>query len=802
MTKANKNFAVKRIICAVISITLITGVFSVVFSQKVQGGITFNENQIVRVEVGPNDVNYSSFRVGDYGDGYEETDELHPNNRYVIFKVYDNVTKEEKYIYETLPGQFALTSVIDSNFYYSSNWSSDYGGWADTVSHGSYSVYAGNYHIQISNPFISVEEFEPIKKVLTDCGYKVFPAYVEDAYYLRIGGYFSLEEAEDDLAEVLAVYNAAIEILNKTEEENNSSDVPEDNSSDIPSDNSSETPENSSSELPPEDNSSSEIENDSSLNSSEETSSEVNSETSSDVNSNDSSEINEEPENNTSIPENDSSYPENNDNSNSSSELLESDNSSEINDSNENPSEEEEKYIYPYLAFEAVGGSESCITVLDERSGEIYFEFDCAEKWLRAVASVGNNFYHRVYSMSAAVANRNMGRTYYGSIDIARVPENDYTITTVSNVNLDDYIKGVLMREMGNSSNQSLYEAYRTQAIVARTYVLRKILTSSSHGKNSAHGFDICDGSHCQVYGGNIQNATKMVSDAVETTSRMVITYKNSKGNDSLIEAVYSASNGGFSLSNYQYWGTTQTSYLHQVEDTYEDLDNARFGRWETEFTPADLRDYINYLKENLPDYFRLLRNYTSEGFITGKEYTDATRLDKEVGKIVKFYAEVVTPLGDIPMKLVFEDEFGTKVYVQYGGNIKSFMSKNGMGIPGFETAAVKSPNFHIHYKFDDFYVVSGSVTEKYSGKLNETYVLTADGLKTIEEYPFELEIKTSNGIEFLNPERYKYIIKGTGWGHGVGLSQEGTFGRSKAGFTAEEIIHHYYTNVNIILVD
>lgn len=874
-----------KVVAVALALALIAIALVPLFKTDVSSGIIFSKGQIARVIVGPTNVPYASFRVGDYGTDYLETDELHYSKRYFSFYVYDNVLKTETHIFDTLPGQFALTSVIDENFYYSSNWEKDYGGWADTVAHGSYSVHAGNYHIQVDHPFKALSELNTVMQVFADLGYFVFPAYVNGEYFIRINQYFSIDEALKEVEDIENAYQAAIDELNKKEEEDNSS-LPSDDSSspdssDIPSSDvpSSDTPSSDlpSSDVPSSDVSSSDVPSsnipssevtsepsqdssdsepsDSSVTesssetvessdvassevSSSENGSQATSESDSSLQNGENSENSSENSSifptesedipsdvttsvpaddvNTSVPEDPSSdvssdSGESGDSSVNSSESTDSssqegsnDSSSELPPISSVPEEPKEPvYVYPEVTYSIAGGSDSGITVLDERSGEIYFEFDCTDKWLRVVPSVSGYVYHRVYSMTASGANRNLGRSYNGSLDIARVPDNDNMITTVNNVDLDSYLIGVLMREMGNSKNEALYEAYRTQAIVARTYAMRKILIENVHGRNKAFGGDICDGSHCQAYRGNTISATEMVSRAVTTTSKMVITVKNSQGNDTLIEAIYCASNGGYTLSNYQYWNTSLRSYLQQVEDTYENLDTATNGRWETRFSPEDLGKYINYLKVNKPSHFNLLRMYTHEGFITGKEYSNPERLSSSVGDVVKFYAEVVAPLGEIPLKLVFEDENGIKTYIQFGANIKSFMSAaSGMGINGFESAVVKSPNFHIYYAFNDYYVTADGSPVLYEKRLDETYIVTANGVETIKQYPHDLKIVDASGIGYLPSKNYDYIVKGTGWGHGVGMSQEGAFGRSRAGHTADMIIKHYYTGVDITLIE
>ncbi|MGH2729738.1 MAG: SpoIID/LytB domain-containing protein, partial [Actinomycetota bacterium] len=43
-----------------------------------------------------------------------------------------------------------------------------------------------------------------------------------------------------------------------------------------------------------------------------------------------------------------------------------------------------------------------------------------------------------------------------------------------------------------------------------------------------------------------------------------------------------------------------------------------------------------------------------------------------------------------------------------------------------------------------------------------------------------------------------KVIIKGGGWGHGIGMSQYGAYGRASNGATAPDILEHYYSNTNV----
>ncbi|HXM79626.1 MAG TPA: hypothetical protein VOA00_10365, partial [Thermoanaerobaculia bacterium] len=44
-----------------------------------------------------------------------------------------------------------------------------------------------------------------------------------------------------------------------------------------------------------------------------------------------------------------------------------------------------------------------------------------------------------------------------------------------------------------------------------------------------------------------------------------------------------------------------------------------------------------------------------------------------------------------------------------------------------------------------------------------------------------------------------EFLFLGRGWGHGVGMCQNGAYGMSLAGATYDEILRHYYTGVEIV---
>ncbi len=91
----------------------------------------------------------------------------------------------------------------------------------------------------------------------------------------------------------------------------------------------------------------------------------------------------------------------------------------------------------------------------------------------------------------------------------------------------------------------------------------------------------------------------------------------------------------------------------------------------------------------------------------------------------------------------------------------------------------------------DILQIERGNVKEKVSGDLKIRRYF--DNLRSSA---FKTEIKYRRGKGINSAERI--IIWGAGFGHGVGLSQEGMEAMAKGGFGYREILRHYYKNIDI----
>ena len=149
-----------------------------------------------------------------------------------------------------------------------------------------------------------------------------------------------------------------------------------------------------------------------------------------------------------------------------------------------------------------------------------------------------------------------------------------YTLYVINYVYIETYLKGVLPYEMSNSAGA---EALKAQAVVARTYALKKM-----QGRASSL-YDLVDTSSDQVYYG-LPSGYDACNAAVDATAGMVLTY-----NGEVCSAYYSASNGGQTESAANAWGVSGYPYLAVKDDPY-DLANPQ-STVKTAFIPKNCND-------------------------------------------------------------------------------------------------------------------------------------------------------------------------------------------------------------------
>ncbi|MFD1858644.1 SpoIID/LytB domain-containing protein [Aeromicrobium camelliae] len=141
---------------------------------------------------------------------------------------------------------------------------------------------------------------------------------------------------------------------------------------------------------------------------------------------------------------------------------------------------------------------------------------------------------------------------------------------TVNVVALEDYVRGVVPREMPSSWPQ---EAVKAQALAARSYAVSTMRPS--------HYFDVCDTTACQVYGGASAEQSGS-NQAIDATAGQIVTY-----NGRAAFTQFSSSSGGF---------TNQTAnlaahpYLRAVNDPWDDTPGNNNHAWTQEVAASRIQ--------------------------------------------------------------------------------------------------------------------------------------------------------------------------------------------------------------------
>jgi stage II sporulation protein D len=211
----------------------------------------------------------------------------------------------------------------------------------------------------------------------------------------------------------------------------------------------------------------------------------------------------------------------------------------------------------------------SLVKVMQDDSVEFVYASGEHEFYLSPLESVGSD--PVVYYGS---------KGYRGGIGFKRYP--DSVLTVINYINMDDYLYGVLPKEM---SGDWPIEALKAQAVAARNYAL------INFGKHSDHGFDICATTDCQVYGGyDIEKPGS--NQAVDETSGKLLKY-----NGQIVQTYYHSNSGGRTENIENIWSGT-LPYIVGVYDPYSE--NAPNSDWELIYTKNEIESILSANGHNI----------------------------------------------------------------------------------------------------------------------------------------------------------------------------------------------------------
>ena len=257
------------------------------------------------------------------------------------------------------------------------------------------------------------------------------------------------------------------------------------------------------------------------------------------------------------------------------------------------------------------------------------------------------------------------GTSSWDASQVILVQDGEY----IQRLSIQEYLTGVLLAEMGPGFSE---EALKAQAVVARTYTLRRAETGGRHERCCVCTDHTC----CQAWispeaylaAGGTQEGLDKVKQAVADTDSLVLRYEGS-----LIDATYFSCSGGSTEDAVAVWGS-DVPYLQATDSPGEE--NAPAYSQQLQFTARELMDALGRQLEGDPESWFGTASYTAGGgvdrlTVCGIEYTG-----KELRSLLglRSTAFTVSVSGGV---ITFETRgFGHRVGMsQYGADA---MAENG----------------------------------------------------------------------------------------------------------------------------
>lgn len=279
-------------------------------------------------------------------------------------------------------------------------------------------------------------------------------------------------------------------------------------------------------------------------------------------------------------------------------------------------------------------------------------------------------------------------------------------------------------------------------AVLKTQAIAARTYTYTSLKRHQDNGFDLCATDHCQVYGGATAEYLS-TNKAVMETKGQVLTYKGK-----IIGAFYHSSSGGYTEDAANVWSSS-SPYLKPVIDWDQ---NSPYARWTRTLSWLELQGLatgaypgIGRLKQLLPVAF-------------GKD-----------GRILR-----LTLKGDLGEVSLSGNQF--------------------RGLAGIPSSNMQ---FLLVYGPEPLITLDWSNRQPYPAVLSPSDIpgIAAEILNPPWDQP-------DPWAWLADKEPLKLVIRGAGWGHGVGMSQWGAKGMADFGYNERQILAHYYPGTVIKTID
>lgn len=429
------------------------------------------------------------------------------------------------------------------------------------------------------------------------------------------------------------------------------------------------------------------------------------------------------------------------------------------------------------------------------------------------VKQTGERIFIKANTESGKVQVKSIRRSYgtpayRGTIEIAAA---DGGLILVNELPIEEYLYSVVPSEMPVSHGE---EALKVQAICARSYAYQQLM-ANRYAKYGAH---VDDTVNCQVYNNAAETQSSIY--AVKDTYGKVMKY-----GDTVVSAFYFSTSAGYTSSIEEVWENYAaveyfSGRLQLTEDSRKAViaEARKKGMLEEK---ADTEEALQWLSENVC----LSEEACFKDFIrdeTIRIETDGKQLEKKVNTYdsgFSWYRWQVT-LGAEQLSNQIDRLLAARIaanpndvltLVSHEG---SFVTPSGAEIPGkYEKAAIVTLG-RVQSIEPVTRAKSGMLTEiVIRGTANTVLVRNQTNIRTLLA-PLNTTVFLANDVTVdgfsLMPSAFFYVEPGSkdgetvfrfcggGYGHGVGMSQNGVKNLAQAGYTYEGILEHYYKGISI----
>lgn len=416
-------------------------------------------------------------------------------------------------------------------------------------------------------------------------------------------------------------------------------------------------------------------------------------------------------------------------------------------------------------------------TVLGKTTGEVSVT--------RAGSDVRTVFNGREYTAARLVAQPREGyiqygeRRYRGWFELFAGRAGGVVVLNV--LDLEDYLLGVVASEMPAGWPE---EALKAQAVAARTYALARMR------HQNFNTFDVVATQGDQVYKG-VDGEHPRTTAAVEATAGQVLLYDGTP-----ITAYFSADAGGHTRDgNYP--------YLVGVPSHAPDSPH---NHWSFELNRAELNELSGASGGNIGSLkavelvYAERTGYLESLILAGDRGThtfSGPELRRYIGlSVMKSTRVDITPLGgavaaEITNPVAIPPTAGTP-------EVQLTSQFDTLEYQGYERAWVAGAEGVADRKVRRLYAYDGWDTRRMAGSCHALAGVQLIPLESAPRPPAaltphkRLRIEIDNGFAGLK-------FNGSGYGHGLGMSQWGAQQLASEGLSYDAILRHFYTEVELV---